>query len=336
MAEDYYQDLGVSKTASADEIQKAYRKLARKYHPDLHADKDENEKEKAKQQFQKVQQAYDVLSDPEKRKLYDQFGPQYAQMGGAGGPFGGGAGGPFGGGGSGGSGGSGQYADFDFSQIFGGGGGQRGGGFEDILRQMGGGWSSGGRSGSKGGAQTKAPPKGTDLEQEITIPFAVAVLGGQHHLSITRPNGKVDSIDVKIPAGIEQSKKIRLKGQGHANGRARGDLLIKVKIAPHPKYSRQGLNLGVTIPITLKEAVEGAKIDLPTPHGTVSLSVPAESSSGKSLRLKGMGIRAKDRSGDLIATLQIKIPDQVSEDDRKLIDQLSDSWNKSFRSELSW
>jgi curved DNA-binding protein len=328
MAEDYYKDLGVSKTANADEIQKAYRKLARKYHPDLHADKDEKEKEKAKQQFQKVQQAYDVLSDPEKRKMYDQFGPNYAQMGGAGGPFGGGAGGPFGGAGGG------QYADFDFSQIFGGGGGgQRGGGgFEDILRQMGGGWSSG----PKGGPQTQAPPKGTDLEQEITIPFAVAVLGGQHQLSITRPNGKVDSIDVKIPAGIEQSKKIRLKGQGHANGRARGDLKIKVKIAPHPTYTRQGLNLGVTIPITLKEAVEGAKIDLPTPHGTVSLSVPAGSSSGKSLRLKCMGIRSKDRSGDLIATLQIKIPEQVSAGDLELIKQLSDSWNENFRSELSW
>lgn len=334
MAEDYYQDLGVPKTASADEIQKAYRKLARKYHPDLHADKDEKEKEKAKQQFQKVQQAYDVLSDPEKRKLYDQFGPQYAQMGGAGaGPFGGGAGGPFGAGG-----GGGQYTDFDFSQIFGGGGGQRGGGggFEDILRQMGGGWSSGPKAGSKAGPQTKAPPKGTDLEQEITVPFAVAVLGGQHHLSITRPNGKVDSIDVKIPAGIEQSKKIRLKGQGHANGRARGDLMIKVKIAPHPTYSRQGLNLGVTIPITIKEAVEGAKIDLPTPHGVVSLSVPAGSSSGKSLRLKGMGIRSKDRSGDLIATLQIKIPEQISDEDRNLIGQLGDGWNESFRNELSW
>ena len=102
-------------------------------------------------------------------------------------------------------------------------------------------WADGG---PQVGPQTKAPPKGADLEQEITIPFAVAVLGGTHHLSIARPDGKVDSIDVKIPAGIEQSKKIRLKGQGHANGRARGDLMIKVKIAPHPTYTRQGLNLG--------------------------------------------------------------------------------------------
>ncbi len=217
----------------------------------------------------------------------------------------------------------------------GGGGGRAarggGGGFEDILRQMG-----MGRGGPQVGPQTKAPPKGVDLEQEITIPFAVAVLGGKHHLSIARPDGKVDSIDVKIPAGIEQAKKIRLKGQGHANGRARGDLMIKVKIAPHPTYTRQGLNLGITVPITLREAVEGAKIDLPTPHGTVSLSVPAGSSSGKSLRLKGMGIRSKDRSGDLIATLQVKIPQQVSASDRELIKQLGDDWNQHFRSELSW
>lgn len=325
MAEDYYKDLGVSKTASAEEIQKAYRKLARKYHPDLHADKDEKEKEKAKQQFQKIQQAYDVLSDPEKRKMYDQFGSNYAQMGGAGGPFGG-AGSPYGG-----NAGGGQYADINFSQIFGGGGGRGGGGFEDILRQMG-----MGRGGRQAGPQTKAPPKGPDLEQEITIPFAVAVLGGQHQLSISRPNGKVDSIDVKIPAGIEQSKKIRLKGQGHANGRARGDLMIKIKIAPHPNYSRQGLNLGVTVPITLKEAIEGAKIELPTPHGTVNLSVPAGSSSGKSLRLKGMGIRSKEHSGDLIATLQLKIPKQVSAKDLELIGQLGEVWNKNVRGELTW
>ncbi len=320
MAEDYYKILGVSKSASANDIQKAYRKLARKYHPDLHADKEVKDREKAKQQFQKVQQAYDVLSDEKKRPMYDQFGDGFEQMGGAGSPFSQGGG-----------------AEFDFSQIFGrGGGGRAGGGFEDILRQMGG--AMGGRGGFGGGTPTQTPSKGEDFEQEITIPFAVAVLGGNHQIQLSRPNGKVDSIDVKIPAGMEQSKKIRLRGQGipSSDGGPPGDLMIKVKIAPHPKYTRSGLNLTVTVPVTLSEAAQGAKIDLPTPYGTVSLSIPAGSSSGKSLRLKGMGIRTKDRSGDLLATLQIVIPNTIADRDLAAIKDLGPEWKQSFRDGLSW
>ena len=162
------------------------------------------------------------------------------------------------------------------------------------------------------GAAQAPPPKSAnlDIEKEITIPFGVAVLGGKHQLRLTRPNGKVESIDIKIPAGLEQAQKIRLKGQGNTGPRgATGDLLVKVKIAAHPKFTRSGLNLSVSVPITLREAAEGAKIDVPTPHGTVCLSVPSGSSSGKSLRLKGMGIRTKKNdSGDLIVTLQIVIP----------------------------
>ena len=319
--DDYYKLLGVSKSASEDEIQKAYRKLARKYHPDLHADKDEKEKEKAKQQFQKVQQAYDVLSDSNKRAMYDRMGPGFDQMGGGGNPFGGGGGNPFGAGG------------IDLSQIFGGAGGG-GGGFEDIFRQMGGGGPMGGQP-----RGPQAPAKGADAEQEITVPFATAVLGGQHQVSLQRRGGKVDRIDVKIPAGIEANKKIRLRGQGNSagNGGPRGDLMITVKVAQHPNYSRKGLNLNVTVPISLVEAVEGAKIDIPTPHGTVSIKVPPNTSSGKALRLKGMGIKSKDRSGDLIATLQIAVPDEISESDLELLKQLDESWsNDLLRSELAW
>ena len=313
--DDYYNLLGVSRGSTDEEIQKAYRKLARKYHPDLHADKDEKEKERAKQKFQQVQQAYDVLSDPHKRQMYYRMRPGFEQMGGGGNPFGGGQFGPGG---------------IDLSQIFGGGGGG-GGGFEDIFRQMGGG-------GRPPGPQ--APPKGTDAEQEITVPFATAVLGGQHQVSLQRRNGKVDRIDVKIPAGIEANKKIRLRGQGNAggNGGPRGDLMITVKIAQHPNYSRKGLNLNVSVPISLIEAVEGAKIDIPTPHGTVSIKVPPNTSSGKALRLKGMGIKSQGRSGDLIATLQIAVPEQVSATDIELLKQLGDpKWsNDSLRSELAW
>ena len=316
--DDYYKLLGVSRSASDEEIQKAYRKLARKYHPDLHADEDEKEQDRVKQKFQKVQQAYDVLGDPNKRQMYDRMGPGFEQMGGGGGnPFGGGQFGPGG---------------IDLSQIFGGAGG--GGGFEDIFRQMGGGGMGGGRQ-----AAPQAPPKGADAEQEITVPFATAVLGGQHQVSLQRRNGKVDRIEVKIPAGIEANKKIRLRGQGNAggNGGPRGDLMITVKIAQHPNYSRKGLNLNVSVPISLIEAVEGAKIDIPTPHGTVSIKVPPNTSSGKALRLKGMGIKSKNRSGDLIATLQIAVPEEVSAQDIELLQQLDPSWSDDLiRSNLAW
>lgn len=310
--EDYYEVLGVSRDASVEELQKAYRKLARKYHPDLHADAEEKERQRAKQQFQKVQQAYDVLSDPKKRQMYDRMGPGFEQMGGGphgGNPFGGGPGG------------------IDLSQLFGGGGG---GGFEDILRQMGGGGPMGGRRG---------PAKGADVEQTITVPFAASVLGGQHQISLQRRNGGVDTIDVKIPAGIETGKKIRARGQGQSGieGGPRGDLMITVKVAPHPSYTRKGMNLHVTVPITIIEAVEGAKIDLPTPHGTVSLKVPAGSSSGKSLRLKGMGIKGSKASGDLIAVLQITVPEDVSPDDLEVLNRLGDDWKgEGLRGELAW
>lgn len=251
--------------------------------------------------------------------MYDQLGPNFEQMGGGANPFGG-AGGqnPFGEGG------------IDISQLFGGGRGG-GGGFEDILRQMGGGAGAGGRQ--------SRPTKGSDVEQEITVAFAVSVLGGQHQVSLQRADGNVERIEIKVPVGIEAGKKIRLRGQGRvgAGGGPRGDLLIKVNVAQHPIYSRKGLNLHVTVPISLLEAAEGAKIDLPTPHGTVSLKVPPGSSSGKSLRLKGMGIKGSDRSGDLLATLQIMVPSEVSASDLKLLKQLNANWAEvAARKDLAW
>ncbi len=322
--EDYYKTLNVSKSATEEEIQKAYRKLARKYHPDLHADGTEREQEKAKQNFQKVQQAYDVLSDKKKRRMYDQMGPGFEQMGG-GNPFGG-QGNPFGGMGGGGM-------DIDLSSLFGGGGagGRAGGGFEQIFRQM------GGRGGSPQ-QQTRAPEKPEPVEQAITVAFATSVLGGAHQVSFQRTNGKVETISVKIPAGIEHGKKIRLRGQGaESYSGQRGDMMIVVKVAPHPNYRRKGLNLLLTVPITLGEAVLGAKVDVPTPHGTVTLTVPAGTSSGKSLRLKGMGVRAGEKKGDLIAELEITLPEELTEEDEKLIRQLELAYqDKNPRDEISW
>ncbi|MEM9410578.1 MAG: DnaJ C-terminal domain-containing protein [Planctomycetota bacterium] len=328
MAEDYYQTLQVSRSASNEEIQKAYRKLARKHHPDLHADKSDREKEKAKQQFQQIQHAYDVLNDPEKREMYDRFGPGFESAGGGGGghPFQGGN--PF------------EGMDIDFSQIFGGPGGpganqagNQSAGFENLFRHF------GGMGGGNGPGPQAAPNKGNDVEQEITVPFNTAVIGGEHQVSLQRRDGKVDRITVKIPAGIEDGKKIRLRGQGEMGGPRgkRGDLLIKVKVAGHPVYSRSGLNLKVTIPITLLEAVSGAKIDVPTPHGTLSVTVPERTQNGKTLRLKGMGIHAKSAKGDLLVELQFHIPSKISDSDMKLLSQLSEDWSHSdLRNDIKW
>ncbi len=315
MPRDYYDVLGVNKSATQDEIQKAYRKAARKFHPDLHADADEKEQDEAKQKFQEIQQAYDVLSDADKRQMYDQLGPDFEKMGGQN-PFGGGGGNPFGG--------------MDFSQMFGG-GGAGGGGMEDILRQFG--MGAGGPQ-----QQTRRPAKGQDVEKNITVPFNTAVKGGEHQVAFDR-NGKVETITVKIPAGIESGKKIRLRGQGAAgpgNGPS-GDALIKVTVSGHPVYARSGLNLNVTVPITLLEAVQGAKIDLPTPHGIITVTVPPGTSSGKTLRLKGMGIQTQDRKGDLLAQLQIVLPREISPDDVELIEQF-EGRHADFepRDELRW
>jgi DnaJ-class molecular chaperone len=324
MADDYYSVLGVSRTATGDEIQKAYRRLARRHHPDLADDK-----EQAKEQFQKVQHAYDVLSDEKKRQLYDQLGPAYEQAGGRN-PFA-----------------DGQMPEgFDMEQIFGRGGAPAGG-FEEILRQVFGGAAPGGATSGFGGygrgsgpAAAQGPARGQDLEQEITVPFATAVLGGRHQLSLTRSSGMVETITVTIPPGITNGKKIRLRGQGRSASRGghRGDLLVKVKVAAHPCYQRIGDNLQVTVPVTVTEAALGAKVDLPTPRGTVTLTVPPGSSSGKVLRLKGFGVvRKEGGSGDLLAELKIVLPSPISAEEERLFRQLAAaSGGEAPRLKLSW
>ena len=241
MPKDYYETLEISRGASADEIQNAYRQLARKYHPDLNPD-DKGAKEK----FQEVQNAYEVLNDPEKRKLYDRHGSSFDQMGG--GPQG-----P-----EGWTGGASQYSEVDLNEIFGGGG--AGGGFADILRQFTQGASTTGRRNRRG-----ASPRGRNLHHEVTVSFHTAILGGEVPLAFIDTLGNQKTINVKIPAGITDGKKIRLRGQGEPGprGGAAGDLLIKVRTAPHPCFRRNGNDLVLTVPITLTEAALGAKVDVP-------------------------------------------------------------------------
>lgn len=312
MAQDYYQTLGVSKTASQAEIQKAYRKLARKYHPDMNPDD-----RTAKDKFKAIQEAYDVLNDPQKREMYDRYGSAFESVGGGAGPRWGGRGGPEG------------FQDIDFSQVFGQDGG--GGGFEEILRQFAG--------GARTGRRPSPRARGADLEHELHVPFNTAVNGGQAQLAVRRADGKIETISVKIPAGIEDGRKIRLRGQGEPSpsGGSPGDLLITVRVAEHPHFRRHGDDLELSVPVTLAEAALGAKIDIPTPQGEISLKIPAGTSSGKRLRLKGLGVpREKGDHGDLYAEIQIVIPDSLDEASLELVRQFDQRQPLQPRTNLQW
>ncbi len=301
MANDYYKVLDVERTASTDEISKAYRKLARKFHPDLNQD-DKN----AKKRFQEVQQAYDCLNDPEKRKMYDQFGSNYEQYGGKS-PFPGGQ--PSGAGGGG----------FDFGDIFGKGGVDIG----DIFSQLGGG---------QGRSRRSPQPRGADISAEIAVPLKTIIHGGETRIQLDH-NGKLESISVKIPAGIEPGKKIRLRGQGQPGGVGKaGDLILKINLEPHPFFKIVGNNLELRLPISIPEAVSGARIDVPTPSGTVTLTIPPMSNSGKKLRVKGQGMKGPAGAvGDMVVELMIRLPEQIPDASTEGIERLTDAYHKPIR-----
>jgi len=312
VADDYYKTLGVSRDASAADIQKAYRKLARKYHPDMNPDD-----KTAKTKFQEVQRAFDVLNDASKRELYDRYGSSFESMGAGGGPRGAG---PGGGGRTTWSTGPEGAEDIDFSQFF----GERFGGesaspFGDIFTQF---RKAGGGRQRRGGGQAAA--HGADVSAESTIPFATAVLGGETQIAVRRQTGQVDTINVKIPPGIDEGKKIRLRGQGEAvSGGTPGDILITIHVAPHPWFTRHGNNLEVRVPVTLAEAALGAKIDVPAPRGTISLRVPPGTSSGKRLRVKGHGVAPRSgEPGDLFAHIEVVLPTPLDETTTELIKQI--------------
>lgn len=319
MATDPYQTLGVDRKASQEDISKAYRELARKYHPDLNPDD-----ETAKKKFQDVQSAFDILGDDKKRKMYDRYGAGFEQMGGDGPrPQGWPGGGP-----------GGANVEFDLNDLFGAGGtGPQGGvgGFSDLFKHF-------------SGGGTQAPPRsqarrGADLEYELTVPFATAVNGGEASVSLRRASGKNETISVKIPAGIEDGKKIRLRGQGEESplGGPAGDILIAVRVAPHPNFTRTDKRLDVTVPITLAEAVEGAKIEVPTPHGTITVTIPPNTSSGKKLRLRGQGIKpANGEPGDLYAEVQIVLPDNLTDEQRQQLVELAKTDTRNPRGQLRW
>jgi len=317
MAEDYYETLGVNRGAPAEDIQSAYRKLARKYHPDLNPDD-----KQAKEQFQKVQNAFDVLNDSKKREMYDRYGSAYESVG-AGGP------GPQ----SWGGGGGGENFDINLEDLFGGGGpgGGGGGGFADLFKNM----------GQRGQRKPRpaAPQRGSNIEHALTVPFTTAVLGGEAQIAVQRGDGSNETLQIKIPPGIEDGKKIRLRGQGNPspNGGPEGDILIKVSAAQHPHFRRKGRRLDVQLPITIAEALDGAKVDVPTPHGTISLSVPPGTSSGSKLRAKGQGVKGTSGTpGDLFAEVQIVLPQEMEATDKESLQDLLKKYHDDPRADLKW
>jgi len=322
MATDYYKTLGVSRDASPADIKKAYRKLARKFHPDVNPDD-----KSAKQKFQEVQKAFDVLNDASKRELYDRYGSSFESMG---------SGGPRASYNKGGS-TPGGFEDVDFSEVFGerfgGGGGEQGSPFSDIFSQF--------RRSSSGRRSAAQPRRGADITAELEIPFTTSILGGEAQLTVRRKAGNTETITVKIPAGIEDGKKIRLRGQGEESARGTpGDILITVRVQPHPFFHRRGNHLDVKLPVTLGEAALGAKVDLPTPKGTISLRVPPGTSSGTKLRVRGHGVATKEGIGDLFAEVQIVIPKQLDEESKETISKLEARWQQQQtqnpRHDLRW
>jgi len=302
--DDYYQTLGVSKTSSREEIQKAYRQLARKYHPDFNQDDPKGAKEK----FQKVQEAFDILGNPEKRQIYDKFGVSPDQMGSGGGhgpfqwSFGGGA--------------PGRSANFQFDNL------------DDVMKMFGGGFGS--ASPEDIFSVGRRPVRGRDTEQTITIPFALSITGGKTEV---RVNGQ--TVAVTIPAGMEDGKKIRLPGLGEtgAHGGGTGNLMLTVRVEEHPCFSRRGNNLYVDVPISLKEAVFGTKIDIPSPKGNVTLTVPSGASSGMKLRIKQCGVGG---TGDLFAKLQVVLPKNWSDSDKVLLEKIETEPETPIRQTLRW
>ncbi len=302
---DYYQVLGVNRSAGQDEIQRAYRKLARRFHPDI------NKELGAEERFKDVNEAYEVLSDPKKRARYDRYGAQWRQVPeDYDGPVPGA--GPFNG-----SGGRRVYVN-----TGGRGYGQAGFGGVDVDDLLGG--LFGGRAGGFGqGAGVSAP--GADIEAEIELSVEDAYTGGRRRITLQTVSGP-RSIDVTIPAGVVDGQRVRLAGQGATGigGGPRGDLYLIVRLAPHPRYRIEGRDLGVDLPVAPWEAALGANVGVDTPGGRVQVRVPAGSSSGRRLRLRGRGMpNPKGAAGDLYAEVKIVVPARATPQERELWQRLA-------------
>lgn len=315
MARDLYAVLGVSKTASADDIKKKFRKLAAKFHPDRNPGDAQ-----AEAKFKELSNAYDVLGDEKKRALYDEFGEvalregfdpeqarQYQRWAGQAARGGGGQAGE---------------VPFDLEDLFGGGGAP--GGVGSVIEDL-----FGGRFGRRRG-----PVKGQDLVSEITIDFVSAVRGTTVNL---QPQGVGQPVTVRIPAGANQGSRVRVRGQGgKGSGNAPpGDLILKINVRPHPFFRREGNDLHVDIPITIAEAYKGARVRVPTPDAPVMLKVPERAQSGQIVRLRGKGIARRGREpGDLYVHFQVQVPTSDSPEIKQAIETLEAAQKEDPREKI--
>ena len=307
---DYYKILGVNKTATDAEIKRAFKSMARKYHPDMHPEAD---KAKMTEKFKDVNEAYTVLSDKQKRTIYDQVGQegyqQYARGGGA--SHGRGAqGNPYQ-----------QYQQYSYGggQGFGGFSGGFGGGdfsdfFQSIFGNMGGGGFGG--FGQNFGRSAASGQAAGDVEAELALNLEDAHRGG--NMQLTLPNGR--TVTVKLPAGVGEGKKIKLKGMGNPTKRGNGDLYLVVKIRPHAMYRLEGEDLHVPVTIMPWTAALGGAIFVPTLDGPVKVKVPAGTHNGKKLKLSGKGLSSK---GSLYVTLTIDVPRTLTKEQKELFAKLA-------------
>ena len=294
---DYYQSLGVPRAASADEIKKSFRKLAREFHPDVAKDK-----KKAEEKFKEINEAYEVLGDADKRKKYDELGAnwksgaEFRPPPGSGG-FGGGR--EF-------RGGRGGATEFEFG----------GTGFSDFFEQMFGSRMRGGGFGGHGGfADEEIPEPSRDIEGDIMVTLEEAKRGSVRTVTVRREN-RTDSHQVKIPAGITESQKLRIAGRGEHGG----DLYLRVRLAKHPDFEVDGHNLVCELELAPWEAALGAEIAVPTLDGRVNIKIPAGTASGQKLRVRGRGL---GKTGDLLVTTKIVVPEKISDAQKKLWEQLA-------------
>ena len=323
---DYYEILGVSKTSTADELRKAHRKLVRMHHPDVAKDKS-----KSDTKFKEIQEAYDVLSDDNKRKQYDQYGHAGPETGPQGYP----TGDPFeafrraqaGAGARGGNGARWQTDPNVSVEDM-----ENGGGFGDLFEQF---FGAGGRS---KGAQRKPRPatRGEDIEYPATLTFAQAARGMTLPLQINR-DGKIETIDVKIPAGVKEGSRVRIKSRGQqVIGGEPGDLFIVTKVLEHPYFRRDGIDVLVDVPISMYEALLGCKVEVPTLDGPVSMTIPPGTSSGAKLRIKARGIERGPDKGDQYVIMKVMVPKTLTEDAKELLRKIEADNPINARADIQW